>query len=113
MSAKDPTPAGSVTGVGKSSSGSVDSLHSGRTARKWMRFLRALIDRPHTTRELERAPVFDHCAHSTASEVRKKGVQIVTEVIEVPGYAGQPARIARYSIPDAGREFALQLLGRP
>ncbi len=79
--------------------------------RKWARVLTALLDGPRTTRQLEREPVFDHCAHSTASELRKKGLPILTEMIEVPGYAGEPARIARYSLDPTGRERALRLLG--
>lgn len=80
--------------------------------RKWERVLAALLDGPRTSRQLEREPVFDHCAHSTASELRKKGLPIITEIVEVPGYAGEPARIARYnSLDPTGRERALKLLG--
>ena len=93
------------------STGNAHSIGQWGAARKWQRVLRALLDGPRTTRQLEREPVFDHCAHSTASELRKKGLPIVTEMIEVSGYAGEPARIARYSLDPTGRERALKLLG--
>ena len=84
---------------------------SGQIPRKWQRVLTALLDGPRTSRQLEHAPTFDHCAHTTASELRKKGLPILTEMIEVPGYAGEPARIARYSLDPTGRDRALRMLG--
>lgn len=84
---------------------------NGPSQRKWQRVLTALLDGPQTSRQLEREPTFDHCAPSTASELRRKGLPIVTEMIEVAGYAGEPARIARYSLDPTGREHALRLLG--
>jgi hypothetical protein len=82
-------------------------------ARKWQRVLRALLDGPKTTRQLEGPPTFDHCGHSTASELRKMGVELQTDLVEIVGYAGLPARVARYSLTDAGRARALQILARP
>lgn len=89
-----------------------DIVHStGAVLRcKWQRWLVAVLESPRTSRELELAPVFDHVAHSTASDVRKKGVNVVTEMVEVRGYHGLPARIARYSIAPESRGFAQTLL---
>ena len=77
---------------------------------KIRRVLRALLQRPHTSRDLELAPVSDHCSHSTVSDLRAEGVEIETERVTVPGYAGQPAHVARWEIPAHAREHALQLL---
>jgi hypothetical protein len=85
------------------------SIHR-HTARKWQRWLAAVLESPKTTRELEKAPVFDHVAHSTASEVRKMGIEVVTEMVTIRGYAGEPARVARYSIAEASRVRATRLL---
>lgn len=87
----------------------VESRHR-RTARKWQRWLAAVLESPRTSRELEQAPVFDHVAHSTASEVRKMGINVITEMVTIRGYAGEPARIARYSIASESRAKALGLL---
>jgi hypothetical protein len=98
-------------GAGHTSTG--DTVHHIRrtAARKWQRVLRALLAGPRTSRELERDPVYDHCAHSTVAELRAKGVDIDTQIVEISGYAGLPARIARYTLTEAGRDRALQLLG--
>lgn len=80
------------------------------TPRKWQRWLAAVLESAKTSRELELAPVFDHCAHSTAAEVRKKGISVVAEIVEIRGYCGQPARIARYSIAPESVEAAKRLL---
>lgn len=87
------------------------SSSASQAAYKWERELRELLKGPRTSRELEREPVFDHCAHSTISELRKKGVDIDTEIVEIPGYAGLPARIARYTLTPSGRDRAMKLLG--
>ena len=83
-----------------------------RPPAKVERVLVALIERPHTTRELEQAPVFDHVAHSTASELRRLGVALDTERVELRGYEGKPAFVARYSIRIGGFDFARALLAR-
>lgn len=83
------------------------------SSKKWQRVLSALLDGPRTSRELERAPVFDHCAHSTASELKKKGIEVLSEPVVIPGYAGEPARVARYSIAPASVQRARALLGAP
>ena len=90
--------------------GNPRSITRSAAAHKWARFLRALLSGPHTTRQLERDPVFDHCPHSTASDMRKRGVDIETEMVSIVGYADLPARVARYSLTDAGREAAHRLL---
>lgn len=106
---------GSVTGL--STSNSVASIPVDNAARKRrlppkiQRVAWALLDGPKTSRQLEAAPVFDHVAHSTLAELRSKGVEVVTEMVEVPGYAGLPVRVARYSLTDAGRRRVVELFG--
>lgn len=78
---------------------------------KKLRLLDALLTGPKTSFELERAPTFDHCANSTVSEWRKQGVEILTEMVTVSGYAGEPARIARYSLAAESRQRAQQIVG--
>jgi hypothetical protein len=82
-----------------------------RVARKWQRWLRAVLESPKTSRELELPPVFDHVAHSTASEVRKRGINVITEMVTIRGYCGEPARVARYSIAADSVEMARRLIG--
>ena len=106
---------GSGTGVGSSAASQVNignqiSVACQAAAHKYQRVLRALLERPHTSRELEREPVFDHCAHSTVAELRKRGIAIDTNMVEILGYAGLPARVARYTLTDEGRVSALWLL---
>ena len=79
--------------------------------KKWKRFLQAIYESPMTTRELECSPVFDHCAHSTAAEIRKKGIVINTEIIKIDGYAGEAAYIPKYSLAPESRERAREMLG--
>jgi hypothetical protein len=78
---------------------------------KWQRVLRALLEAPRTTRELERPPVFDHVGHSTAAELRKMGIVLHTEIVTIDGYSGEPARVARYSVAPESRELAARLVG--
>lgn len=111
MSAHE-APAVGVTTAQGNFNGSTNTIARTTAAHKWQRFLRAILDHPHTSRELEREPVFDHVAHSTAAELRRKGVALHTEIIEIAGYAGLPARVARYSIDPSGIEFARKLLER-
>ena len=72
-------------GSGRISSNSGAIVEHRQAARKWQRVLRAILEGPKTTRDLERAPVFDHVAHSTAAELRKMGIRLVTEIVEIPG----------------------------
>lgn len=78
--------------------------------KKWQRVLAALLCGPRNSRELER-DAHDHVPHSTISDLRKRGIYIETEMIAVPGYAGEPARIARYSIAAHSIPKARALLG--
>ena len=88
----------------------IEAAHNVPT--KQARVLRALLARPATSFELERAPVFDHCANSTVAELRRQGFGIQTEMVTVPGYGGRSARIARYHLHLESRAAA-QLLAFP
>ena len=101
------------TGIGSGHQISNEQVNSTglRVPLKWQRVLRALVEGPKTTRELERPPVFDHVGHSTAAELRKMGIRLETEIVRIDGYAGEPARVARYTIAPESRDFAVRLLG--
>jgi len=81
---------------------------SARQPAKIERVLAALLRGPATTRELE--DVGDHVAHSTAAELRRRGVELQSELIHVPGFGGSVARVARYAIAPDSRQFAERLL---
>lgn len=50
--------------------------------------------------EAERV-VHDHSLPSTIAEIQKRyGIRIDRQIVEVPGYAGAPARVAEYWIAD-------------
>lgn len=78
---------------------------------KKLRLLDALLSGPKNSFELARAPTFDSCPNSTVSEWRKKGIDIQTEIVRVPGYAGEGAHIARYSLTSEARERAVRIAG--
>lgn len=75
---------------------------------KQARVLRCLIERPHTSFELERS-AFDHCPNSTISELKKRGLVIHSEMVEVTGYAGVATRIAKYTLDESSRVKAIAM----
>ena len=81
--------------------------------RKWIRVLRALIERPSLKRfEAERDPAIrDHTLPSTIADLQRKGLSIDREIIELPGFCGSVAHVAQYSLNDENRESARRLLG--
>lgn len=83
-----------------------------RPPAKIERVLAALLEAPRTTRELEHGPIFDHVGHSTAADLKRLGVLLHAERVEILGFAGQPAWVARYSIPPEGRAIAVELLAK-
>ena len=105
----DPGAVGS-SATGQMPKGNATSIARREAAHKWRRTLFALLQGPHDSFQLERDPVYDHCPNSTVSDLKKRGVEILAEMIEVRGYAGIPTRIARYSLTGAGREAARRLL---
>jgi hypothetical protein len=100
--------------VSSSATGLIDGdrriIERAASAHKWQRVLRAILERPRTTRELECEPVFDHVVHSTAAVLRDKGLRIISERVEITGYNGLPAYVARYSVAPESRALALRLL---
>lgn len=53
----------------------------------------------------------DHCLHSTVSEIQGRGVLVDRHMESVPGFQGQPTRVARYRIAARDeREKARMLL---
>ncbi|MEX1994902.1 MAG: hypothetical protein WD929_09575 [Steroidobacteraceae bacterium] len=79
---------------------------------KIARVLAALIAGPKSTRELELPPTCDHVGHSTASDLRRLGISLEAERIEIRGFGGAPCWIARYRIRDEGLAFAREVLAR-
>ena len=106
-----PTPIGNSPEVQHGKRKSNDGSSARKVPHKWQRWLTAVLESPKTSRELQHPPVFDHVAHSTASEVRKMGVEVITEMVTISGYVGEPARVARYSIAPESRDRAIRLLG--
>lgn len=86
----------------------LDAAH--KATPKKIRLITALLEGAKTSFELEKHPTYDHCPNSTVSELRKAGLAIHTEMTVVPGYGGEPARIARYSIAPESRGKALKLV---
>lgn len=80
--------------------------------RKWRRVLRALVERPSLHRfDAERDPaIADHVLPSTITDLQRKGLRIDRELVELPGYGGCVAHVARYSLDDENRARARQLL---
>lgn len=76
---------------------------------KESRVLSCLAERAYDSRELSRL-AHDSCPHSTIAELRRKGFEIDTAMIRVPGYGGTTARIARYTLADSCRAKALSLV---
>lgn len=83
-----------------------------RPPSKISRVLARLLQGPATSRDLEALPTCDHVAHSTAADLRRLGIAIDSEIVEVPGFAGEPTRVAKYSIRPGARAAAEQLLER-
>lgn len=81
---------------------------------KWRRVLGAFYAGCSLNRfEAERAPINDHCLHSTVSELEGRGVRIERKPEVVRGYMGEPTYMKRYWLAPEARERAAELLGIP
>jgi hypothetical protein len=80
--------------------------------RKWRRVLAALVQRASLHRfDAERDPAIrDHTLPSTIADLQKKGLRIDRELVELPGYGGGVAHVARYSLDAENRQRAITLL---
>ena len=83
--------------------------------RKWIRVLRALVERPSLHRfDAERDPeIRDHVLPSTICDLQQKGLCVNRELIELPGYGDGIAHVAQYSLDSENRERARRLLASP
>jgi hypothetical protein len=83
-----------------------------RPPAKWRRVLRALLDRPSIDRRVAAADPFirDSVLPSTIAELKKYGLSIDRVIVRRPGYGGQPAFLAEYSLPASERDLAQRLL---
>lgn len=115
MSAQDTAGPGAPSKVApgprRIQNGNAPKISTSRPAYQWERGLRALlVHGALTTRQLAEPPVYAHAAHSLAAEIRKKGVRLEVEMVEIAAYAGSSTRIAKYAIAAESRELAEQLL---
>lgn len=78
---------------------------------KYVRVLRRLLQGPLHRFEAEKFPVSDHVLNSTVSELKKRGVEITSKLIHLPGYSRAGAYVALYSLVETSRQRALQLIG--
>lgn len=80
--------------------------------RKWIRVLRALVERSSLHRfDAERDPTIrDHVLPSTIADLQRKGLRIDRELIELPGYDGGVVHVAQYYLGDENRQRARRLL---
>lgn len=77
---------------------------------KYVRVLRRLLVGPLHRFEAEKFPVSDHVLNSTVSELKKRGLQINSTLICLPGYSRAGAYVALYELAAESRQRALQLI---
>lgn len=77
---------------------------------KYCRVLRRLLVGPLHRFEAEKFPVSDHVLNSTISELKKRGLQINSTLICLPGYSRAGAYVALYELAEESRQRALQLI---
>jgi hypothetical protein len=78
---------------------------------KYCRVLRRLLKGPLHRFEAERYPVSDHVLNSTVSELKKRGIDITSKLICLPGFSRAGAYVALYTLEETSRQRALQLIG--
>lgn len=78
---------------------------------KYCRVLRRLLEGPLHRFEAEKHPVSDHVLNSTVSQLKKRGLEINSKLICLPGYSGEDAYVALYELAAESRQKALQLIG--
>lgn len=79
---------------------------------KYARVLRRLLEGPLHRFDAEKFPVSDHTLPSTVSELKRRGVTIQARLIRLPGYGGNGAHVAEYSLAEESRARALQIIGQ-
>jgi hypothetical protein len=78
---------------------------------KWKRVLAGLIlGNTYNRFEAEKA-LNDHCLHSTISTLQDKGLTVLREYENVPGFKGIPTQVRRYWIAPESLPKALEMLG--
>lgn len=78
---------------------------------KWRRILAELAAGRKLTR-FDAEHLGDHVLPATVHAIeRATGLKIEREYVTVPGWAGCPAHVARYSLSPVNREKALAFLG--
>ena len=60
--------------------------------------------------EAEQFPVSDHVLNSTVSELKRRGLEIDSKLICLPGYSRAGAYIALYTLAESSRQRAVQLI---
>lgn len=88
------------------------SAHKLKLGTKQFRVVDRLIVGPLHRFEAERYPVSDHCLPSTISELQKRyKLSFDVEMIRLPGYGGQGARVAQYTLTKNSLGKAMVLVG--
>lgn len=76
---------------------------------KWRRIALALAAGRKMTK-FDAMQLHDFSMSATVARLKSYGIPVVSRLVERPGYAGSPAWVAEYSIPDeADRAFARRL----
>ena len=77
---------------------------------KYVRVLRRLLQGPLHRFEAEKYPVSDHVLNSTVSELKKRGLDIKSDLICLPGYSRAGTYVALYTLEETSRQRAQQLI---
>lgn len=112
MTAQNAAPPGSLSGEPRGQR--QENGNSARVTRppsKRQRVIHALLRGPQTSFDLERV-AHDHCSPSTISELRQDGLVIYSQLVPVPGFGGQPAHVAQYTLAAESRDLAIELMTR-
>lgn len=92
---------------------SLASVENGpRPERKWRRVLAHLLRGDRLDRFTAERELRDHVLPSTVAELQGKGLRVERELVEMPGYQGQPVRCAKYWLAVESMQRARELLGQ-
>lgn len=114
MRAQGRAPVMPLTGDAKTQRGNepieAQSVGALKPEPKYSRVLRRLLEGPLHRFEAELYPVSDHVLNSTISELKKRGLDISSRLICLPGYSRAGAYVAEYTLAEESRQRALQLI---
>jgi len=116
MGAQDRAPVSGITGgariINKGNSAiASQSVGALKPLPKYVRVLQRLLEGPLHRFEAEKYPVSDHVLNSTVSELKRRGLEIHSKLIHLPGYSRAGVYVAEYTLATESRQRALQLVG--